>query len=384
MNARRPLDGTLVVDATRMLPGAVLARTLVDLGARLVKVEDPAGGDPLRGTPPLVGGTGAAFLSFYRGAESVALDLRSPAGAAAFRRLARHADVVVESFRPGTLERWGLGLEDLSRTNPGLVTLSLSGFGAGNAWSQHPGHDLNFTAMSGFLSLLPPGASRVQPADVATAMQASTALLGALLVRARSGAGSRIEVPLAAATLPFVAWAAVDRSVGGPSLYDGMFSGRTPCYRLYRCADGRDVAVAAMEPKFWQALVSALGLDHLAGDGLDAGERGVAAALALEETFSGHTSSAWVDFARERGLPVTAVSSPEEALAGGFFQGAGLVEKTPLPGGGVLPTFVTSPGPWRAGEVGPAPELGEGTARVLASLGASSAEIAELGSVPPE
>ena len=102
MSARRPLDGVLVVDASRMLPGAVLVRTLVDLGARVVKVEDPAGGDVLRGTPPLVDGLGAAFLAFFRGTESVALDLRTPAGAAGLRRLARNADVLVESFRPGT------------------------------------------------------------------------------------------------------------------------------------------------------------------------------------------------------------------------------------------------------------------------------------------
>ncbi|MFZ5785471.1 MAG: CoA transferase, partial [Acidobacteriota bacterium] len=132
MTGRRvlPLDGVNVLDLTRMLPGAVLARTLIDLGASLTKIEDPGVGDPYRHVPPVVGGTGAGFAVCYRGARSAALDLASSAGAAALLRLSRHADVLVESFRPGTLEAWGLGHQRLTATNPALVVCSLSSFGA--------------------------------------------------------------------------------------------------------------------------------------------------------------------------------------------------------------------------------------------------------------
>ncbi len=121
MTERRPgpLEGYLVVDLSRMLPGAVLARQLLDLGARLIKIEEPGTGDPMRQVPPQVEGIGVGFATFFRGAESVALDLRSTEDAEHVRRLAGRADVLVESFRPGTLENWGLGWDDLSPTNRG-------------------------------------------------------------------------------------------------------------------------------------------------------------------------------------------------------------------------------------------------------------------------
>ncbi len=164
-----PLAGTMVVDLTRMLPGAVLARMLADFGARVIKVEDPAGGDPLRHAPPLVGGVGAGFCAFYRGCSSLALDLREPAGATTVRRLVRRADVLVESFRPGTLDGWGLATERLHAINPSLVICSLTGFGDAPPWRRQAGHDLNFAALSGLLSLLPgQGVPGIQVADVST------------------------------------------------------------------------------------------------------------------------------------------------------------------------------------------------------------------------
>src|SRR5690606_8046221 len=123
-----PLAGTVVVDVSRMLPGAVLARCLLDLGARVIKVEDPGVGDLMRHAPPLIDGVGAGFIAFFRGAESVGLDLRTPAGAAALRRLAAGADVLIESFRPGTMARFGLPEAELLADNPRLVLCSLPGF----------------------------------------------------------------------------------------------------------------------------------------------------------------------------------------------------------------------------------------------------------------
>jgi len=125
-----PLEGTLVLDLSRMLPGAVLARQLIDLGARLIKVEEPGEGDPMRMVPPQVDGIGIGFAAFYRDAESITLDLRDDEGAQCLRRLVASADVLVESFRPGTLEDWELGYTELSAENPRLVWCSLSSFGS--------------------------------------------------------------------------------------------------------------------------------------------------------------------------------------------------------------------------------------------------------------
>ncbi len=370
-----PLQGLVVLDLSRMLPGAVLARQLLDLGARVLKVEDPVAGDPFRHTPPLVGNTGAGFVACYRGAESLGLDLRSPGGAAAVRRLAKGADVLVESFRPGTMARWGLGRERLAALNPGLVWCSLSGFGRAPGWAGRVGHDLNFTAMAGVLDLVPGGAlPHILLADVAAGLLAASAVLAALLERHRSGVGSVVEQPLAAAPLPFLTWPWADRAAGGDSVAATLLSGRCPSYRLYACADGGRVAVAALEPKLWVGLVELLGLRHLAGAGLDLGPEGERAAREVAAAFAGAPAEHWLGAAAERGLPVTPVNDLDAARAEPYFRAAGLLEEATAPGGAT----VEVPGPWLP-SLGrtpsrPAPRLGEHTAKVLEEFGIRGGE----------
>ncbi len=364
-----PLEGIVVVDASRMLPGAVLARTLVDLGARVIKVEDPAGGDALRHTPPLIGDTGAGFCALARGCESVVLDLQSEAGAVAFRRLARHADVVVESFRAGTLESWGLGESRLRAGNPGLVVCSLSGFGGAPAWRRRAAHDLNFVALAGLTTLLGGGVPGIQLADVSAALLAATGILAALLRRQRTGMGATIDQPLAAGPLPFLLWAWADGEAGGGGVGTTILAGRCPAYRTYACRDDLEVAVAAIEPKFWSALVCEMGLPDLAGSGLDTGADGAAAAAAVGARFAGMPREHWLELADRLGLPVTAVHDLGAARREPLFEEAGLLEALPLGGGatGWVPgPFVPSLGrtPGR-----PAPRLGEHTSEVLRELG---------------
>lgn len=376
MNSALPLAGTVVLDVSRMLPGAVLARTLVDLGARVVKVEDPRSGDPMRVTPPLVGGTGAGFLAFFRGVESVAIDLKTPAGAAALRKMARHADVLVESFRPGTLERWDLGYDRLAALNPGLVVVSLSSFGSEGEDADRIGHDLNFTAVTGFLSELPPGdLPRVQVADVATGLLAASSTLAALLLRHRTGRGVHVEQPLVTGPLPFLAWAFAEVGLGGGGVLDQILAGKSPGYRTYRCADGARVALGAIEPKFWAALCEMAGIPEHAADGLDTGEAGGDAAARLSAVFASRSRADWLALAEALGIPLTPVNdlaAAREALAG-------RMERTSVPGGGVLATpaaFLGVPGLRRPHA--PAPALGADTSRVLHDLGLTAEEIAAV------
>ncbi len=376
MNAALPLAGTVVLDVSRMLPGAVLARNLVDLGARVVKVEDPRSGDPMRVTPPLVGGTGAGFLAFFRGVESVALDLKSPAGAAALRKMARHADVLVESFRPGTLERWDLGYERLASLNPGLVVVSLSSFGSEGPDAGRIGHDLNFTAVTGFLSELPPGdLPRVQVADVGAGLLAVSSTLAALLLRHRTGRGVHVDQPLVTGPLPFLAWSFAEVGTGGGGVLDGILAGRSPGYRTYRCADGERVALGAIEPKFWAALCEMAGIPEHAGDGLDTGEAGADAAARLSAVFGSRPRADWLALSEVLGIPLTPVND----LAAARDALAGRMERTSIPGGGVMPTpaaFLGVPGLRRPHA--PAPALGADTSRVLHDLGLSAEEIAAV------
>ena len=313
---------------------------------------------------------GVGFAALLRGAESVTLDLRTEAGAAAVRRLSRRADVVVESFRPGVASGWGLGPEELRAANPRLVCLSLSGWGSSPAGGHRVGHDLNFTASTGLLSRLRgDGVPAVQLADVAAALLAASAVLAALLARERTGRGAVLDQPLVTGPLPFLTWAWTEAAAGAEGTVDDLLGGRCPCYRRYRCGDGLEVALGVLEPKLWMGFLELIGRPELVLAGVDTGEGGVAAATAIEQALAARPRAAWLALAEERGLPLSAVHGVEEARRDPYFAAAGLVEATPMPGGGALET----PGPYLP-SLGrtpsrPAPRLGEHTAAVLAELG---------------
>ncbi|MEW5764920.1 MAG: CaiB/BaiF CoA transferase family protein [Acidobacteriota bacterium] len=349
-----PLTGTVIVDASRMLPGAVLDRLALDLGATVAKVEDPTAGDPLRHAPPLdpESGVGAAFASLCRGAESVCLDLREEAGAASLRRMCRHADVLVESFRPGTMEGWGLGWERMMAVNPGLIYLSMSGYGHTGPDRDAVGHDLNFTASSGLLSLFPPGMPRLPVSDIAGGVLGLTALLAALLERSRTGRGRFLDQPLSAASAPFLAWPLADLAAGGGGLGEDMLSGRCPAYRLYAGSDGREIAVCCLEPKFWDAFLKEVGLPDLAGAALERGEVGAAAAARIAQAIARRPAAWWTERFRVLGLPVSPVRDLEAVRSLALAGGAGV--------GFPFPALLASYG--RPG-AGPVPRLGEHTAR---------------------
>jgi len=364
-----PLSGTTVLDCSRLLPGAVLARMLLDLGARLIKVEDPAGGDPMRHAPPLVEGVGAGFSFFLAGAQSVCLDLSNVRGAASFRQLSRHADVVIESFRPGTMGRWGLGSDRLRAANPALTVCALSSFGSSGPWADRVAHDLNLTATSGLLDLVEPsnGVPGIQIADVTTAMLGCSAVLGALLQRFRTGRGAVIDQPLSSGVVPLLAWAWADALAGSWSLRGTVLAGRAPAYRTYPCQDGAEIALGALEPKFWLGFIEMLGLSELAHAGLDTGDPGRRAADEVRRVLATKPRDHWVAEAVARGLPVSKVQTLDDALKGGFFDTVGLADRTTSdPRAGLPGPFVPSLAP-RA--LGRAPTLGEHTRAILTEHG---------------
>lgn len=316
-DAPLPLDGLVVVDAARMLPGAVLARNLLDFGARLIKVEDPRMGDPMRLMPPLHDGIGLGFVAHYRGAWSVGLDLRSEDGGAQFRAMARRADVLIESFRPGTMERWGLSLDSLRAENPALVTCSLPGVPEGGP--AQVGHDLNYVGALGILDQLgtPPGrVPRIQLADVTAGLLATSGILAALLRARQTGIGSHVCQPLSTSPLPFIHWSLAEHTMSGASTADTVLSGALPCYRTYPCRDDALISVGCLEPKFWVSLCATLELDSHAAAGLDTGSRGAAAIDAVSKKLRTQDAEHWVRVLRGAGLPVGPVyppNSPEVA-----------------------------------------------------------------------
>jgi crotonobetainyl-CoA:carnitine CoA-transferase CaiB-like acyl-CoA transferase len=359
----------LVVDLARMLPGAVLARQLLDLGARLIKVEEPGTGDPMRMVPPQMDGIGVGFATFLRGAESVTLNLRDREDAERLRRLTTHADVLVESFRPGTLETWGLGWDVMQSKNPRLVWCSLSSFGTAPEVRDRVAHDLNFSAMAGVLDLVGGRVPRLQLADITSGLLASSAILAGLLARERDGQGRRLEQPLAAGPLPFLTWSWAEQALGGGGVLDTLLGGVCPCYRVYRCGDGKSLSLAALEPKFWTAFVKLIGAEELENSAFALGEDGVKTTAAVERALATRPRNRWLQLAEERGLPMGPVHGFDEAAADTTFEAAGLIEQTPMPGD----STVAAIGPWQP-SLGRTPEraaprLGEHTDAVLAEFG---------------
>jgi alpha-methylacyl-CoA racemase len=242
----QPLDGMLVVDLSRYLPGPYASRELLRLGARVVRLEPPEG-DPMRMTAP------AWDAALNAGKESVRLDLKDDPDAG--RELCSSADVVIESFRPGVAARLGVGPDDLPER---VVYCSITGFGLGGRHEQRAGHDLNYLGWAGVLDDTAPALPPVQVADLAAgALEAVVEILGALLERERTDRGGHVVVSMTHGSHRLAA-----HRLGGEPV-PRMLTGGAACYRIYRTADGRWLTVAALEPKFWLRLVELVGLPHL-------------------------------------------------------------------------------------------------------------------------
>ena len=253
------LAGLKVLDLTRLLPGPLCTLLLGDYGAEVIKVEDPLSGDLTRAVGRLVKTDGAFFRQLNRNKKSICLNLKTAAGNEIFRRLASTADVLVEGFRPGVMDRLGLGYGSIKEINPGVIYVSISGYGQEGAYRHRAGHDLNYAALAGLLGLsAAPGEGPVMPAvqiaDIAGgSMMALSGILMALYRRAAGGEGSYVDVSMTRGLLPWLAYAAsyLDRPETLPIRGRGHITGAYACYNLYETADGRYMSLGALEPHFW-------------------------------------------------------------------------------------------------------------------------------------
>ncbi|HYU41413.1 MAG TPA: CoA transferase [Vicinamibacteria bacterium] len=373
------LAGVRVVDLTRYIPGPYATMTLADLGADVVKIE-PREGDPIRAFPPAVGEESAAHAGLNRGKRSVAVDLRTEEGASVVRRLAGQADVFVEGFRPGVLARRGLGPAQLIEVHPRLVYCSVTGYGQEGPHAARAGHDIGYGALGGFLGAnrdadgrpIVPGA---QVIDMTAGFLTVIGILAALQARERTGRGQHVDVSLLRASLALTT-VPMTRALAGPEPGDEL-TGVYPSYTVYRCRDGRWLAVGALEPKFWEGLCAALGRPELVGRQWEQGEARVHARAAVAALFASRDRDEWVRVLADHDVCVEPVLAYDEMSAHPTVA-AELIDQ---PVGKarlrtVAPPVKLSGAP--SVSLRPAPALGEHTDAVLAEAGFTRADIERM------
>jgi len=387
-----PLDGLRVLDLSRLLPGGFCSGMLADFGADVIKVEDTGMGDYIRWLPPYYEGAdqtarGALFLALNRGKRSIRVDLKTEAGKDVLLRLARDADVLLESFRPGVLDRLGVGYERLRTENPRLVYCAITGYGQDGPNRDRSGHDMNYLGLNGLLGLTgdadgPPVQAAGQIADIGGgAEMAVIGIMVALRERERSGEGQLVDCSMFDGSLSWLALVAADAFASGHAARRGepQLAGALTCYRPYRCADGY-VTLGALEPKFWQAWCLGVGREDLVGHAFD--PPGSPAHAAVSEIFVGRTREEWRQFASEHDCCLEPVLDLDEALESELVAAREMVVEIAQPGaerpvkllGAPVKLSRTPADPAR----GPGPGLGQHTDEVLAEAGFAPEEIARL------
>lgn len=324
----RPLEGMIIVDFTRMAPGGTATLLLADLGATVHKIEHPIGGDDTRHLRPSVGEDSSAQHQYMdRGKHSHRADLKDPADRARVLELVAGADAVIESFRPGVADRIGIGYPALHELNPALVYVSLSGYGQTGPRAAAAGHDLNFVGRAGLLGEEVP---RALQADVTGGILAALALVSGISRARAQGAGAHVDLALADAALLLggmqLAESLASQQLGEP--VETPLDGRSPCYQMYRCADGRSMTVAAIEPKFWWRTLELIGHPEWF-------ERQHDASLIAElaAVFASEPQQHWVQLLDEGETCVTAVLSAEDMLADEHVRGRGSLRAYDSPAG---------------------------------------------------
>jgi|SRR5271165_43934 len=341
MNA---LEGTLVLDLTRLLPGAVATKQLAGWGAEVIKIEQPGDGDYARKLAP------AVFQRTNAGKKSIGLNLKKPRGREILLSLARRADVLVEGFRPGAMARLGLAYEDLRAVNDRLIYASLTGYGQSGPYARMAGHDLNYISLGGVMGLNLPVIPGVQIADlVGGSMQTVTGILLAMVERSRTGKGQHVDVSMYAGvvnllTVPLAMWHENgDDPVPGSLRLNGHYA----CYNVYECSDARWVSVGALEPKFWSALCCKLGREDLIARQYEEPQDSLKAAVAA--IFHTRPAFDWFADLRDSDACVTPVLKISEV--------ARELAEPPQP---------------------PPPQLGQHTNELLGAHGLTATELADL------
>jgi crotonobetainyl-CoA:carnitine CoA-transferase CaiB-like acyl-CoA transferase len=375
MNACGALAGITVIDLSRLLPGPYCSMILADHGARVIGIEDRK-----------YEAEGLMVATISRNKEHMALDLKSEAGRRIFFQLAAKADVVLEGFRPGVVDRLGVDFAAVRAVRPDIVYCSLTGYGQTGPFRDRAGHDVNYLGYAGVLDLIgyadqPPAIPGVQIADMVGGLNAALGILLALLVRERTGEGQYIDIAMTDAMLGMMPVALLMRQLLGaaPQRGAGMLAHRYACYNTYATKDDRYIGVGCVEQRFWEKLCRFLEMPELIPRQYDEAHRTDTIAR-LRRKFKARTLEEWELAMQGLDICCGAVRTLDEALDAELFRARGMLHRWPLPGGGDqtdigIPIKLTAtPGALRT----PPVRFGQHTAAILEELGYTTDDVARL------
>ena len=368
------LCGIRVLDFTRLAPGPFASQILAELGAEVIKVEEPKKGDPLRAMAPVnADGVQSLFAMLNRKKQSITVNLKMAEGRRIAQELAAEADVLLEGFRPGVMQRLGLGYETLSRANAALIYVSISGYGQNGPHVSKAGHDLNYLALGGLASLTggidgPPGMSGVPIADMVSGLWAALGTLAALWQRVGSGRGQHVDVGMLDSVVALLGMPLAERLARGrlPAWGETFLTGGRAYYNLYETSDGAYMALGAMEPGFWLGFCEAVGHPEWIVRHGDPDQAGLIAEVAA--LFRQQTMAYWTELFGAHDCCCEPVLNLDEMLAHPQVAARGLARD-----GYLASPLARSPLPPST-----APSLGEHTSQILASLGYGPDQVQEL------
>ncbi|RLB74116.1 MAG: CoA transferase [Deltaproteobacteria bacterium] len=381
------LEGLKVLDLTRLLPGPFCSMVLADYGADVLKIEAPGAGDYLRSWEPLVAGVSAFFIAVNRNKRSLTLNLKKPEGKKLFKKLVLEHDVVLESYRPGVMERLGCGYQDLIALKPNLIYCSISGYGQAGPQAFKAGHDLNYMAETGVLNTTAsreiPSLSGIQVADVAGgALYAVSAVLAAYIKVLKGGKGSFLDISMTDGLVSMLPLLSAYHYTSGmePEPDTTIFNGQLACYNIYCTKDKREIALGALEKKFWDNFCQVIERHDLIEGNHQQLDRQDYLKSQLAQIFAGKDAAVWESLLEGRDTCCEILKTMAEVQAAPHFRARKMFYEAQVGDSTTLQQTNTAVmiDEHKPTSHNPAPKLGQHTEEVLLALGLSAAEIKEL------